>query len=120
MASPTKLSLELRNMMQAWADQEEQERDRSSKRGNDYNNNNKQGNDHRSDKSQRDYSGSSRKGKPNDPIAAIECPPRVKKSRTTQEQFNKLSAQAVRSAPKRQALGNRVLQPLKDLQCPAS
>jgi hypothetical protein len=27
MASPTKLSLELRNMMQAWADQEEQERD---------------------------------------------------------------------------------------------
>jgi hypothetical protein len=26
----------------------------------------------------------------------------------------------VRSAPKRQALGNRVLQPLKDLQCPAS
>jgi hypothetical protein len=40
----------LHNMMQAWADQEEQESDHFSKCGNDYNNN-KRGNDHRSDRS---------------------------------------------------------------------
>ncbi|RLN30575.1 hypothetical protein C2845_PM05G21660 [Panicum miliaceum] len=48
----------LRDMMQTWADQEEQERDRFSKSGNDYNN--KRNNDHRNDRSQRDYSGSRR------------------------------------------------------------
>ncbi|RLN33684.1 retrotransposon protein, putative, Ty3-gypsy subclass [Panicum miliaceum] len=53
----------LLDMMQTWADQEEQERDRFSKRGNDYS---KRNNDHRNDRSQRDYSGSSRKRKPDD------------------------------------------------------
>jgi hypothetical protein len=46
--------------MQAWAKQEEQERERFSKCGGDYNNNgNKQGNDHHHDRSQRNYLGSS-------------------------------------------------------------
>jgi hypothetical protein len=48
-------------MMQQWADQEEQEHDHFPRRRGDYNNiiYDKRGNDHRNDKSQWDYSGSS-------------------------------------------------------------
>jgi hypothetical protein len=44
-----------------------------------------EGNDHRNNRSQQDYSGS-----PDDLVVAIEHPPRGKKSGTTQEQFDKL------------------------------
>jgi hypothetical protein len=44
--------------------------------------------DNRNDKSQRDYSGPSRKCKPDDLIAAVDHPSRGKKS-TTQEEFEK-------------------------------
>jgi hypothetical protein len=71
------------DMLQAWADPEEQERDRFSRRGNNYNNNNKRGNDHRSDRSQWDHSGSSQKSNPDDLVATIQRPPRGKKSGTT-------------------------------------
>jgi hypothetical protein len=76
-------------MMKAWADQEDQERNRFLKHCNDYNNN-KRGNGHRNDRSQRDYSGSSQKHKPDDVITAVERPPRGKKSGMTQDQFEKL------------------------------
>jgi hypothetical protein len=46
-------------------------------------------NDNRNDKSQRDYSGPSRKCKPDDLIVAVDHPSRGKKS-TTQEEFEKL------------------------------
>ncbi|RLN05294.1 retrotransposon protein, putative, Ty3-gypsy subclass [Panicum miliaceum] len=68
----------LRDMMQAWA-----------RRDNDYNNN-KRSNDHRNDRSQWDYSGSSSKRKPNDLVTAVEHPPHGKKSGSMQEQFEKL------------------------------
>jgi hypothetical protein len=51
--------------------------------------NQKRNNDNQADKGQRDFSGSSRKHKPDDLIAAVERPSRGKKS-TTQEQFEKL------------------------------
>jgi hypothetical protein len=77
-------------MMQVWADQEEQERDRFTKHSNNYNN--KWGNDHRNDRSQRDYSGSSKKRKPDDLVTAVERPTctRSKKLGMTQEQVEKL------------------------------
>jgi hypothetical protein len=46
-------------------------------------------NDNCTDKSQRDYSGSSRKRKPDYLVAAVDRPPRGRKT-TTQEQFEKL------------------------------
>ncbi|RLN03691.1 putative polyprotein [Panicum miliaceum] len=63
----------LRNMMQSWADQEEHERDRFLKCGNDYS---KRNNDHHNNRSQRDYLGSSRKRKPDDLVVAINRAPR--------------------------------------------
>jgi hypothetical protein len=46
-------------------------------------------NNNRNNKSQRDYSGPSRKRKPDDLIAAVDRPSRSKKT-TTQEEFEKL------------------------------
>jgi hypothetical protein len=46
-------------------------------------------NDNRTNKSQRDYSGSSRKHKPDDLIAAVDHPSRGRKT-ITQEEFEKL------------------------------
>jgi hypothetical protein len=46
-------------------------------------------NDNRNDKSQQDYSGPSRKRKPDDLIVAVDRPSRGKKT-TTQEEFEKL------------------------------
>ncbi|RLN03111.1 retrotransposon protein, putative, Ty3-gypsy subclass [Panicum miliaceum] len=77
-------------MMQNWADQEEQERDRFLKRGNDYS---KRNNDHRNDRGQRDYSRSSQKCKPDDLVAAINRAPQGKKNNNNnnlQEEFDKL------------------------------
>jgi hypothetical protein len=76
----------LRDMMHDWSEQEEMMREWFP-RCND--NNPKCTNDNCSDKSQRDYSGSSRKRKPDDLVAAVDCPPRGRKT-TTQEQFEKL------------------------------
>jgi hypothetical protein len=73
-------------MMHDWSEQEETMRERSP-RCND--NNLRCTNDNRTDKSQQDYSGSSRKRKPDDLVEAVDCTPRGKKT-TTQEQFEKL------------------------------
>jgi hypothetical protein len=76
----------LRDMMHDWSEQEEKMRKRFPRRTD---LNQKRNNDNRADKGQRDFSGSSRKRKPDDLFAAVERPPRGKKS-TTQEQFEKL------------------------------
>jgi hypothetical protein len=73
-------------MMHDWSEQEEKMRERFS-RHND--NNPRRTNDNRTDKSQRDYSGSSRKHKPDDLVTAVDRPPRGRKT-MTQEQFEKL------------------------------
>jgi hypothetical protein len=76
----------LRDMMHDWSEQEEKMRERFPRRTD---LNQKRNNDNRADKGQRDFSGSSRKCKPDDLVAAVERPSRGKKS-TTQEQFEKL------------------------------
>jgi hypothetical protein len=73
-------------MMHDWSEQEEKMRERFP-RCND--NNPWRPNDSSADKSQQDYSGSSPKRKPDDLIAAVDHPPRGRKT-TTQEQFKKL------------------------------
>lgn len=78
---------ELRDMMAVWADNEEQENDSYPTRGDEYNDNKQSSNN--SNKGQREYSDSSKKRKPDDHVAALECPPRGKKN-TTQEQFQML------------------------------
>jgi hypothetical protein len=76
----------LRDMMHDWSEQEEKMRERFPRRTD---LNQKCNNDNRADKGQRDFSGSSRKRKPDNLVAAVERPSRGKKS-TTQEQFEKL------------------------------
>jgi hypothetical protein len=76
----------LRDMMHDWAEQEEKMRERFPRRPD---LSQKRNNDNRVDKGQRDFSGSSRKRKPDNLVAATERPLRGKKS-TTQEQFEKL------------------------------
>jgi hypothetical protein len=76
----------LRDMMHDWSEQEEKMREWFPRRTD---NNPRRTNDNRTDKSQRDYSCSSRKCKPDDLIAAVDRPPRGRKT-TTQEQFEKL------------------------------
>jgi hypothetical protein len=66
----TKTAMELRDMMQRWADQEDEENERFPKSNN----------DNRFNKGQRNYSGSSRKRKPEDQVAAVERNLRGKKS----------------------------------------
>jgi hypothetical protein len=61
-------------MMHDWSEQEEKMRERFPRCTN----------DNHTDKSQRDYSGLSRKRKPDDLVAAVDCPPRGRKT-TTQE-----------------------------------
>jgi hypothetical protein len=73
-------------MMHDWSEQEEKMHERFSRRND---NNTRRTNDNHSDKSQRDYSGSSQKCKPDDLVAAVNRPPRGRKT-TTQEQFEKL------------------------------
>jgi hypothetical protein len=72
--------------MHDWSEQEEKMHERFPRRKD---NNPKHTNDNRTDKSQRDYSNSSRKRKPDDLVAAVDRPPRGRKI-TTQEQFEKL------------------------------
>jgi hypothetical protein len=69
----------LRDMMHDWSEQEEKMRERFP-RCND--NNLKRTNDNRTDKSQWDYSGPSRKRKPDDLIAAVDHPSRGRKTTT--------------------------------------
>jgi hypothetical protein len=69
----------LRDMMHDWSEQEEKMHERFL-RHND--NNPRRTDDNRTDKSQRDYSGSSRKRKPDDLIAAVDRPPRGRKTTT--------------------------------------
>jgi hypothetical protein len=73
-------------MMHDWSEQEEKMRERFPRRND---NIPRRTNDNRTDKSHRDYSGSSRKRKLDDLIVAVDCPPRGRKI-TTQEQFEKL------------------------------
>jgi hypothetical protein len=76
----------LRDMMHDWSEQEEKMRERFPRRND---SNLRRSNANRNDKSQRDYSGSSRKRKPDDLIAAVDFPSRGKKT-MTQEEFKKL------------------------------
>jgi hypothetical protein len=76
----------LRDMMHNWSEQEEKMRERFP-RHND--NNPRRTNDNRTDKSQRDYLGSSRKHNPDDLVAAVVRPSQGRKT-TTQEEFKKL------------------------------
>jgi hypothetical protein len=66
-------------MMHDWSEQEEKMRERFSSRND---SNLRRPNDNCNDKSQRDYSGLSRKRKPDDLIAALDRPSRGKKSKT--------------------------------------
>jgi hypothetical protein len=78
-------------MMQQWADQKEQDHDHFPRRGGDNDNNDsKPGNNDRNNKSQRDYSRSSQKHKPDDLIVAIDLPLHGKKSGNMHEQFEQL------------------------------
>jgi hypothetical protein len=76
----------LRDMMHDWSEQEEKMRERFPRRND---SNLRRPHDNRNDKSQRDYSGPSRKRKPDDLITAVDRPSRGKKS-TMQEEFEKL------------------------------
>jgi hypothetical protein len=76
----------LHDMMHDWSEQEEKMRERFP-RCND--SNLRCPNDNRTDKSQRDYSGPSRKRKPDDHVTAVDHPSRGRKT-TTQEEFEKL------------------------------
>jgi hypothetical protein len=66
-------------MMHDWSEQEEKMREWFLRRND---SNLKHPHDSRNDKSQRDYSGPSRKRKPDDLIAVVDCPSRGKKSTT--------------------------------------
>jgi hypothetical protein len=70
---------ELHDMMHDWSDQEEKMCERFPRCIN----------DKRTDKCQRDYSGSSQKRKPDNLVVAVDRPPRGRKT-TMQEQFEKL------------------------------
>jgi hypothetical protein len=72
--------------MHDWSEQEEKMRERFPRRND---NNLRCTNDNRTVKSQRDYLGSSRKRKSDDLVAAVDRPPRGRKT-ATQEQFVKL------------------------------
>jgi hypothetical protein len=63
---------ELRDIMHDWSEQEEKMRERFPRRND---NNLRRTNDNRTDKSPWDYSGSSRKHKPDDLVAAVDHPP---------------------------------------------
>jgi hypothetical protein len=69
----------LRDMMHNWSEQEEKMRKRFPRR---QDSNLRRQNDNRTDKGQRDFSGPPRKCRPNDLIAAMDHPPRGKKSTT--------------------------------------
>jgi hypothetical protein len=64
-------------MMHDWSEQEEKMREQFPRRND---SNLRRPNDNRNDKSQRDYSGPSRKRKPDDLIAAVDHPSRGKKT----------------------------------------
>jgi hypothetical protein len=76
----------LHDMVHDWFEQEEKMRERFPRH---QDSTLRHPNDNRNDKSQRDYSGSSRKRKLDDLITAVDCPSRGKKS-TMQEEFKKL------------------------------
>jgi hypothetical protein len=75
----------LRYMMHDWSEQEEKMWERFPRRND---SSPRRPNDNRNDKIQRDYSGPSRKRKPDDLVAAVDRPSRGKK--TTWEEFEKL------------------------------
>jgi hypothetical protein len=73
-------------MMHDWSEQEEKMRERFPRRND---SNLRCPNDNRTDMSQRDYSGPSRKRKPDSLVAAVDRPSRGRKT-TTQEESEKL------------------------------
>jgi hypothetical protein len=73
-------------MIHDWSEQEEKMHERFPRRND---NNPRHKNDNHTNKSQRDYSGSSRKGKLDDLVVAVDHPPRGRKT-ATQGQFEKL------------------------------
>jgi len=80
-----KTVVDLQDMMQRWADEEEQERSRFPRRNND--NNGKHHNDRGGPSNQRDPT---RKRKPDDTIGTMDRIPRGKKGDKPQDQFDKI------------------------------
>ena len=80
-----KTVVELRGMMQRWADEEEQERSRFPHRNND--NNGKRHNDRGGPSNQWDPA---RKHKPDDTVGTMDHTPRGKKNEKLQDQFDKI------------------------------
>ena len=80
-----KTVVELRDMMQHWADEEEQERSRFSRRNQD--NNGKRNNDRGGTSNQRDPT---RKRKPDNIVGTMDRTPRGKKTEKPQDQFDKI------------------------------
>jgi hypothetical protein len=76
----------LRDMMHDWSEQEEKMHEQFPRRND---NNLRHTDDNRTDNGQRDYSGSSRKRKPDDLIVAVARPSQGRKT-ITQEEFKKL------------------------------
>jgi hypothetical protein len=81
-----KIIVGLRDMMHNWSEQKEKMRERFPRRND---SNLRRPNNNRTDKSQRDYLGPSRKRKPDDLVAAVDHPSRGRKT-TMQEEFEKL------------------------------
>jgi len=77
--------VKLRDMMQRWVDEEEQERSRFLRRN--YDNNGKCNNDHGGSSNQRNPA---RKCKPDDVVGAIDRTPCIKKAGQPQYQFDKI------------------------------
>jgi hypothetical protein len=80
-----KTVVDLRDMMQRWADEEEQERSRFPRCNND--NNGKRHNDHGGPSNQRDPT---RKRKPDDTVGTMDRTPRGKKGDKPQDRFDKI------------------------------
>jgi hypothetical protein len=89
-------TVELRDMMAWWADQEDEENDRFPKRNHDKQGN---GNGH-FDKSQRNHSRNTRKHKPDQEIAAVERNPRGKKLGNNDTQSEKVMHKQFLTHPK--------------------
>jgi hypothetical protein len=91
-------TVELRDMMARWADQEDEENDRFPKHNNDKQGN---GNGH-FDKGQRNHSGNPRKRKPDQKVTAIERNLHGKKSGNNDTQFEKVLHKQCPMHPKSQ------------------
>ena len=106
-----KMVVELRDMMQRWADEEEQERSRFPRRNND--NNGRRHSDRGGPNNQRDPA---HKHKPDDTVGTMDHTPRGKKGDKPQDQFDKiLHTQEMSNPPQEQSLDVGVYDPAQIL-----